>query len=294
MDRRTFLLYTGAATLAAAQPHLALAQEKLPTRPIPGTDEALAIVGLGNSAAFRSGDREASQQLLDIFLSRGGNYVDAGGASALIVGEIGQSMGKTDQLFIGNYIDPGSDYEDSARALAAAQGKSSLDLVHTRDLQGFRAAHAQYRALKEQGLARFVGIARTGAQGFDTIAGFIEDGLIDFIQVNYSMLEPEAGDRLLPVAMDNGIGVAISRPFINGDYFSVVRGHELPPWAAEFDCDSWAQFSLKFILAHPAVNCVLTETANPRHAIENIGAGFGRLPDEATRQRMLEHLRSIA
>jgi diketogulonate reductase-like aldo/keto reductase len=106
------------------------------------------------------------------------------------------------------------------------------------------------------------------------------------VQVNYSMMEPEAADELLPMAQEKGIAVVINRPFMNGDYFGLIKGQALPPWAAEFDCESWAQFSLKYILANPAVNCVLTETANPRHVLDNLGAGYGKLPDEATRKRM--------
>ncbi len=291
-DRREFLKYTGAAAFAAAH-STGWSQQSLPTRAIPGTDERLAIIGLGNSQAFRTGNRGVAEPLLEIFLSNGGNYVDVGGPSAAFVGAIGQSMGRTGQLFLGNYIDPGDGLVQRAKEAASAQGKSSLDLVHTRNLRGFRSSHAAYRELKEEGLSRYIGIARIGADGFAEIARLIEDGLIDFIQINYSMIEPEAGEHLLPLAKDKGIGVAISRPFINGDYFSIVRGHELPEWAAEFDCDSWAQFSLKFILANPAVTCVLTETANPKHAIDNIGAGFGRLPDEMMRQRMLDHMRSL-
>jgi diketogulonate reductase-like aldo/keto reductase len=118
-------------------------------------------------------------------------------------------------------------------------------------------------------------------------------GTVDFLQVNYSPLEPGADQQVLPMALDQGVAVTINRPFINGDYFSLVRDQPLPEWAAQFDCDSWAQFSLKFILSHPAVTCVLTETANPRHALDNIGAGFGRLPDEKTRQRMVAHLAAL-
>lgn len=290
-NRREFLQYTGAVTLTAAQP--SWAQETLRTRPIPGTDENLAVIGLGNSSAFRSGDRATSERLLDLFLSHGGNYVDVGGSSATLVGDVGQTLGRIDQLFLANYLDPGYADQERARAIASAQNKSSLDLVHTRDLAGFRSRHDSYRALKDEGLVRFIGVARTGSQGHAAMASLVEDGLVDFIQVNYSMLEPEAGERVLPLAMDHEVGVAISRPFLNGNYFSLIRGHELPEWAAEFDCNSWAQFSLKFILSHAAVNCVLTETANPDHAIDNIGGGLGRLPDEAMRQRMLRHMRSI-
>lgn len=294
-NRRQFLQMSGAAMLAGAMPASAQEYRRLKTRPIPGTGDSLAIIGLGNSQAFRSGNLETSRKLLEIFLGHGGNYVDGGGADGAIVARIGRETGARDQLFIGNYIDPGEPpaLKQGAMALADGQGNDRLDLVHTRDLQGFRSGHGGYRALKEDGLARFIGVARTGVDSHDAMASLIEDGLVDFIQVNYSMLEPEAAERLLPLARDNEVGVAISRPFINGNYFRIVSGHDLPAWAAEFDCASWAQFSLKFILANPAVTCVLTETANPDHAIDNLGAGFGRLPDEAMRRRMLEHMRSL-
>ena len=121
----------------------------------------------------------------------------------------------------------------------------------------------------------------------------MKTGTLDVLQVNYSMLEPEAAERVLPTALDQGVAVTINRPFINGRYFSVVSGKTLPEWASEFDCESWAQFSLKYILSHPAVSCVLTETENPKHAIDNLRAGLGRLPDEKMRQRMREHLLSL-
>ncbi len=121
----------------------------------------------------------------------------------------------------------------------------------------------------------------------------MEAGVVDFVQVNYSLLEPEAGETVLPMAQEKGVAILVNRAFLNGDYFEVVRDRELPGWAAEFDCDSWAQFSLKFILSHPAVTCVLTETANPEHVVDNMAAGMGRLPDDAMRQRMLELVRSF-
>ncbi|MDX1410467.1 MAG: aldo/keto reductase, partial [Saprospiraceae bacterium] len=121
----------------------------------------------------------------------------------------------------------------------------------------------------------------------------METGAVDFIQVNYSPLETEADQEILPMARELGVAVTINRPFINGEYFSRVRGHEVPEWASEFDCDNWAAFSLKFILSHPAVTCVLTETANPKHATQNLNSGIGALPDEKTRQRMVTYLQNI-
>jgi diketogulonate reductase-like aldo/keto reductase len=148
-------------------------------------------------------------------------------------------------------------------------------------------------ALKEEGKVRYLGVARSGRQNFDSMVQLIESGLIDFVQVNYSLVEPEAAERVLPAAADRGVAVIINRPFQNGNYFSMVRGKELPEWAADFDCHSWAQFSLKFILAHPAVNCVLTETTDPDHAIDNLGGGFGRLPNDQELAKMREVIRSM-
>jgi aryl-alcohol dehydrogenase-like predicted oxidoreductase len=279
----------------APTPVWAYGQQRLPTRPIPGSDESLPVVGLGNSSSFRDDDLSVASNLIDVFLEHGGRYIDVGGLSRYSVGKLAGEKNASDKLFLGNYLDPNeiSAMRAEAATVAQAQGKSALDLAHTRNLRDYRAQHDRYRALKEDGLVRYIGIARSGQQNFEAISRLVEDGLVDFIQINYSLMEPQAADRLLPLARDKGVAVNINRPFINGDYFSIVSGHDLPEWAADFDCESWAQFSLKFILAHPAVNCVLTETANPRHAVDNLAAGFGRLPDEAELQRMLDHIRNI-
>ena len=127
-----------------------------------------------------------------------------------------------------------------------------------------------------------------------TMMKIMGTGSLDFLQVNLSPLETDAEDRILPMAMDKGVAVTINRPFVNGRYFSIVKGHELPAWAVEFDCTSWAQFSIKYVLAHPAVTCVLTETANPKHILDNLGGGIGRLPNQETRKKMRELIQSFS
>ena len=119
-------------------------------------------------------------------------------------------------------------------------------------------------------------------------------GTVDFIQVNLSPLETDAEARILPMALDMGIAVTINRPFVNGRYFGVVKGRSLPAWATDFDCTTWAQFSIKYVLSHPAVTSVLTETANPQHLRDNLGGGIGRLPDRTTRVRMRELIQSFS
>jgi diketogulonate reductase-like aldo/keto reductase len=298
-NRREFIRYTGAA-LAALSGSLPLSSfaadaARLPTRLIPGTNESLPIVGFGTSSAFRDEDTETTRNLLDIFTSYGGSYIDVGGTSGPFVSKVAADIGKSDSLFLGDYIDPKSADALAAdvKATAAAQGNDALDLIQTRDIAGFARYADQIAMVKEEGLVRYVGVARSGKQSFDAIMQLIEQGVVDFVQVNYSLLEPEAADRLLPLAMDKGVAVNINRPFINGRYFSLVQGKTLPDWAADFDCHSWAQFSLKFILSHPAVNCVLTETTNPKHAVDNLEAGLGRMPDEKTQQMMQDVIRDM-
>lgn len=293
--RRKFIAYSGALACAAAVPAIAADQPRIAPRQIPGSQETLPVIGLGNSAAFREQDLETATRLLEIFAEHGGGYIDVGGISRVVVGTVLRTHSSANRYFLANYVDAIEEAAlfDEVKRIAAAQGKPALDLVHTHDLAAFRRHHALFQRLKDEGLVRYIGIARSGEQHFPAIGELIKDGLVDFIQVNYSMLEPLAADQLLPLAADSGVAVSINRPFINGQYFDVVKGVPLPPWAEEFDCESWAQFSLKFIIAHPAVTCVLTETANPRHARDNLGAGYGTLPNPQMRKKMLAFVRNL-
>jgi diketogulonate reductase-like aldo/keto reductase len=272
----------------------AASPRQLPKRTIPGSGEALPIIGLGNSNAFRQGDLPASTALISLFHERGGAYVDCSGASRFVVAEVADRLGIGGDLFLGAYFMDADEgiMRANIQRLLQLTGKTQLDLVQA--YPEFAVPNwAKFRQWKDEGLTRHIGIARHQSSYYDAMVDLAETGTLDILQVNYSPLETEADRRVLPAAIDNGVAVTINRPFINGAYFDRVRGHDLPGWAAEFDCGSWAQFSLKFILSHPAVTCVLTETANPRHAADNIGAGFGRLPDERTRQRIVDHLQNL-
>ncbi|MEJ2604997.1 MAG: aldo/keto reductase [Gammaproteobacteria bacterium] len=295
-NRRQFLKYGGAAAFAvtAPLPILVAEHKKLPTRPIPGTTESLPVIGMGNSNAFRAGDREATWDVIRMFRRYGSRYIDCSGPSRFVVADVVGAQGIGEDVFLGTYFDLERENaaRDEARRVLETTGKPALDL-----LQAYpEIAVPQwqtFRRWKDEGLTRYVGVARHRKEYYETMMDLMRTGTLDFVQVNYSLLEPEAEERLLPMARERGVAVTINRPFINGEWFRLVRGRALPPWAAEFDCDSWAQFSLKFILAHPAVTCVLTETANPKHAVDNVGAGFGPLPDEKTRQRMRDFVRDL-
>ena len=295
LSRRKFLNAATAASLAAVAPATLLAEQRLlPTRLIPASGEALPIIGMGMSAAFRSGDREASWSVISPFQDHGSRYIDVMGSGRFVVADIVREKGLRDNVFLGSYFSAADDAgsrADAARLLEIT-GNKSLDLMHAFPENAVPNWDVM-RRWKEDGLTRHIGVARQSSKHYGAMMGLMETGTVDFLQVNYSMLETEAADRILPMAMDKGVAVTINRPFINGDYFDIVRGRELPGWAADFDCESWAQFSLKFILSHPAVTCVLTETANPKHALDNLGAGFGRLPDEQQRERMLSLIKSF-
>lgn len=296
-SRRDFLKSTGAIALGSALPAITLAHDKLEihSRPIPGTDETLPMVGLGNSRIFQEGDLEATREFIDLFIKYGGSYIDTLGPSRFAVASVMQAHNLQSELFIGTYLGT-VQYEAMAEELEKirhAQGKDILDLVLTYDFNEILAEPERYLRLKEAGLTRYIGAARHKLEFHEPMMQLMEIGAVDFIQVNYSLLEPEAGDTVLPMAQEKGVAILVNRPFMNGDYFGLVRDRALPEWAADFDCESWAQFSLKFILSHPAVTCVLTETADPEHLLDNLGAGMGRLPDEATREKMLELVRSF-
>jgi len=298
ISRREFIKEASTCTsliaLTATWPSVVLAQQKLPRRQIPGFGDSLPVIGLGNSNAFRQNDVPGSQALIQLFHEHGGAYIDCMGSSRFVVAEVANNLNIGHELFLGTYFSSEDEpaMRENIQRLLEITGKKQLDLMHS--FPEFAQPNWQmFQKWKSEGLTRYIGIARHKDSYYETMMKMMKTGTVDFLQVNYSPLETGADQRVLPMAMDEGVAVTINRPFINGEYFSRVRGHELPDWAAEFDCESWAQFSLKFILSNPVVTCVLTETANPQHALDNIGAGFGPMPDEKTRQRIVEYLQNL-
>ena len=279
-SRREFLTGVSAVGLSAGlMPVRLIAEEiaqRLPRRRIHSSGEELPIIGLGNSNAFRRGDAATSREVISRLLSFGGRYIDCGGPSRLVVAEAVKSLNAIDDVFLGTYFtgadDTGS--RQTAAALLELTGKRSLDLMHNYPEDAVPNWDI-FRRWKDDELTRHIGVSRHVKEAYPAMMQLMETRSVDVLQVNYSLLETEAEERILPLAAELGVAVTINRPFINGRYFDLVRGKDLPPWADEFDCATWAQFSLKFILSHPAVTCVLTETANPKHAVDNLSAGVG-------------------
>ena len=294
--RREFLVQLGGLGVMLAQPQFAFGQQPLPTRMIPGTDEALPVIGLGSSKPVLEIPTEGTEPVaavIRMLLEHGGRLVDTSPRTSDIDVEFGRVLTSPDirdNIFLATKINTPSQ-ETGIQQLEQTErlfGRRTIDLVQVESLRGLQSHWPRLREMKDSGAARYIGVTVSSYRNFDRLEAFMRTGSPDFVHVNYSVIETRAEERILPLAQDLGMGVIINRPFMNGTYFGQVSDSELPPWTADFDCVSWAQFSLKYILAHPAVTCVLTETTNPEHMEENIQAGFGRVPDLTTKQRMRE------
>jgi diketogulonate reductase-like aldo/keto reductase len=269
-------------------------QDLLPTRPIPSTGEQLPIVGFGSTAAVldipRSGP-EPIANVLRILLQYGGRVVDTSTRTEdidRVFGEVLQRPEFRERLFVTMKINTDGEQSgiDQMQQTQSLFGRQELDLVQVESLRDLEVHWPNVRAWKESGEARYIGVTVASDGDHDRLEAFLRTEPLDFVHMNYSVVETSAEERLLPLARDRGMAVLTNRPFLNGAWFGMVEGRVLPEWAANFDCESWAQFSVKYVLSNPAVTCALTETTDPEHMAENVRSGLGRLPDEATRARM--------
>ena len=266
-------------------------------RAIPSTGEKLPVIGLGSWQVFDVGPGEAERQPLEEVLARfvalGGRVVDSSpmyGRSEQVIGEIATKLRLHASLFLATKVWTTGKEEGVAsmeRSLARLETKK-LDLMQVHNLVDARTQLGTLRSWKEQGRIRYLGITHYNSSAYPEVARLLRAEKVDFLQINYSLGEREAEREILPLARDRGVAVLVNRPFGGGDLFSRVRQKPLPEWAAEFDCQSWAQFLLKWIVAHPAVTCAIPATGNVGHLVDNMQAGLGRLPDEKQRQRMVE------
>ncbi len=302
MSRREMLKVgagTGAALLLGDLDALArsLAQSpQLMRRTIPSSGETIPAVGLGSAGTFsrRAGDAERAdmKEVLRLFREMGGTVFDTAptyGLSESVAGTLAQELGIENDLFFATKISTGGGREAGVRQQEQSMrywGRDTIDLNQVHNLRGVETHLPTIREAKEEGRTRYVGITISRLRQFGDMEEVMRREALDFIQINYSLGEREAADRILPLAQDRGFGVVVNEPYNRGSLFRTVRGRELPEWASEFDCESWGQFFLKYILSHPAITVVIPGTGDPGHLVDNMGAGLGRLPDEATRRRM--------
>ena len=263
------------------------------TRPIPSTGEAMPVIGLGTWQVFDVGGeaqaRAPLREVLRLLIDAGGRMIDTSpmyGRAEGVTGDLVADAGARAGVFLATKVwtsgrDSGiAQMRQSAHLLRS----EAIDLIQIHNLVDWRTQLATLRQMKEKGQIRYLGITHYTTGALSELARIIEtEPGIDFVQLGYSLSTREAETRLLPVATARKIAVIVNQPFEQGSLFRRVRGKELPPWAGEFDCSSWAQLFLKYLLGDPAVTCLIPATSRADHMADNLKAGFGRLPDAGQR-----------
>lgn len=300
-SRREFVAMLSAVGVSGLGATRAFAQERMPMRVIPSTGERLPVVGLGSSKVVQEVATEGSEPLAGVLrtlVEHGGSVVDTWPRNPDNDAAFGRVISEPDlreSLFVTTKIDQVGREVGIAQFRQTQQlyQRETLDLTQIFSLTDLDVHWPSLRAWKEEGATRYIGVTVSQFGLYEQLEEFLGRETPDFIQVNYSITERLAEERLLPMARDRGIAVIINRPFMNGAYFRRLEGEALPEWTAAFDCHSWAQFSLKYILANPMITCVLTETSNPVHMAENASTAFGPVPDAQARERMRQFIDSI-
>ena len=272
------------------------------SRPIPASGEHLPLIGLGTWQVFDVGNDRAARaplrEVLDAFAKSGGRMIDSSpmyGTSESVVGDLVAELGLAGKLFVATKV------WTSGRAAGIQQMETSFKRlrVQTMDLMQIHnlvdvATHTKTLAdWKAKGRVRFVGITHYTSSAYAEVEKWLKAGQYDFLQINYSLAERDAAERLLPLARERKVAVIANRPFAEGAMFRRVRGKPVPEWAKEAGMATWAQYFLKWIVSHPAVTCTIPGTGKAEHLADNLAAGSGPLPGEALRTKMAEHFDSL-
>ena len=272
------------------------------TKAIPVSGEKIPVIGLGSSRTFDVGatdaERKPLEEVLSAFVAAGGKVIDSSpmyGKAEQVIGDLSAKLGLRKKLFVATKVwTQGAEegvrqMEESARKLQA----DPIDLMQVHNLVDVETQLATLEEWKRKGRIRYFGVTHSNDRAHEAVEKVIASRKVDFLQINYSVNEREAEKRLLPLAKERGIAVIANRPFARGNLFSNVRSKPLPAWAAEIDCQSWAQVLLKFVVSHPAITCAIPATSNVNHLRDNMNASFGRLPDEKLRTRIADELNAL-
>ena len=259
-------------------------------------------MGLGSSVTFDVNPEEIEAlqlgRVMQAFFDNGGQLIDSSpmyGKAESVIGELLRQVTNRDGLFSATKVWTWGREEGIAQMQRSMElmGVEVMDLMQIHNLRDWEVHLQTLREWKEQGKIRYIGITTSHGRDHDALERILTTEPFDFVQFSYNIIDRVAEQRLLPIAADRGIATLINRPFQRGDLFRKVKGKALPDWAAEIDCASWGQIFLKFIAAHPAVTCIIPATAKLKHMVDNMAAGYGRLPDEAMRQKMIQYVEGL-
>ena len=297
ISRRKFIA-TSAASLLVCSGKLSAQNSRsanMISKQIPSSGEQLPVIGLGTLQAFDVAgtpeERAALGEVLQLLADHGGTLVDTSpryGRAEAVVGDLGAELNLTDDLFFATKV-----FSEGEQAGIDEMGTSLerlhtpvLDLMQVHSMRDWEIHLPSIRKLKEEGKVRYIGITIHRDTGHEQMMQLMREENLDFIQVNYNLIERGAAEEVLPLAQELGVAVMINVPFAKAELFKKTSGLDLPDWAGDFDCDSWAQFFLKYVISHPAVTCVIPRTGNPHHMADNLMAGFGAQPDQGSRIKM--------
>ena len=304
LTRRLFLQAVSLLTAGIALMPKALFGKNLKTitRAIPSSGEQIPVIGMGTSRTFDVGDDPAAwdqlEQVLQTFFDNGGAVIDSSpmyGSAESVVGELLKKVSNKQALFaatkVWTYGKQGGieQMQNSLRRM----GVDVMDLMKIHNLRDWKIHLPTLRQWKEKGKIRYIGITTSHGRSHAELEQIMRKEPLDSVQFSYSIGNRTVEDRLLPLAADRGVATLINRPFERGELFQRVKGKSLPDWSAEFDCRSWVQFFLKFIVSHPAVTCVIPATSKVHHMQDNMSAGLGHLPTETMRRRMIDTMEAL-
>jgi diketogulonate reductase-like aldo/keto reductase len=268
------------------------------TRKIPSSGDSIPVIGLGTSGPFEVGsgasERAPLEQVLEGFFAGGGRLIDTSPMYSTAEGVLGDLMTPAmhEKVFLATKVWTRGEKSGIDQMTRSGQlmKRPLLDLIQVHNLQDLDTHLKTLRSWKEQGRVRHIGITHYTVGSHPELIRIIEREKLDFVQLNYSAVTREAEQRLLPLAAERGVAVLVNRAFEDGALFDTVRGKPVPPWAAEFDAASWGQIFLKYVIANPAVTCVIPATGKLRHLEDNLAGGRGRLPDAKARAQILQAL----
>ena len=305
MTRRQAARLIGGAAAATLLPlplNAADSPNEIRTRVIPSTGEKIPVIGLGTWQVFdvgaSPGERGPLRDVLSRFVQLGGKVVDSSpmyGRAEGVIGDLASELQIIPKLFLATKVwtmGKRAGIESMERSLQRLR-VTKLDLMQVHNLVDVDTQLATMRQWKKEGRIRYLGITHYTDSAFPEVEKVLRREKLDFLQINYSIIDRGAEERLLPLARERGVATLINRPFASGDLFSRLRSKPLPDWAAECDCKSWAQFLLKWILANEAVTCAIPATGKVRHLEDNMAAGMGRLPEAKLRARMAEYVAAL-
>ncbi len=277
-------------------------QSSMMQRIIPSSGEKLPVVGLGTWQQFDVGTdatvRAPLKKVLQEMVRLGGKLIDSSpmyARSEEVIGDLTTETAHANDFFYATKVWTRGRQEgiDQMNASLKKMRRKTMDLIQIHNLVDWQTHFTRLRKWKEEGKIRYIGITHYTDSAHEDLERILVKEKPDFVQFNYSIRERNAEKRLLAAAKDTGVAVIINEPFEKGELFGLVKGKSLPSWAAEYDINSWGQYFLKYIISHPAVNCVIPGTSNPKHVADNMGAGYGKLPDEAGRKKMISHLQQV-